>query len=407
MRANKPVKKLLLVTSNYWPENTGIGVYSTDLAENAFTQACEVQVLTGLPHYPWWKTPEEYKDLIPGSYEHNGVHVERVNHLIPVSPGALGRAQLEFSFWRHARKALRVMNSSEYDRVVAIVPTVAAALAARRFASRLNIPFYVIFQDISSAGARESGMPGAKWLGKMSEYLERRAIKGTKGIAIVSPAMSKPVRKLNSSNTPMTVIPNYSLRTASTISKREGRARLGFPENEFIFLHTGNMGFKQDLLNLVTAGNAVTRDAARIYIVGHGNQEAVIRGAILVGGNVTWLPSVADEEYPYLLAAADVLLVNERATQIAMSLPSKATSYLSSNRAILAAVPAGGASAKYLANVAYLVPAGEPAQLAAAMDELISSPEIGLQLATQGLQKFHDELSKDVAYAAYLKWLGC
>jgi glycosyltransferase involved in cell wall biosynthesis len=297
------------------------------------------------------------------------------------------------------------MNGADFERVVAIVPTVAAALAARTFAKRYSIPFFVVFQDISSTGARESGMPGAKWLGKVSEYLERRAIKGAAGAAIVSPAMAGPVSKLNSSKAPITLLPNYSLQSESKISRSEGRKRMGFAEDEIIFLHTGNMGYKQDLLNIVETSKQIENEKIKIYVVGHGNQESVVRQAITPGSKAIWLPSVSSEDYPYLLAAADVLLVNERSTQLSMSLPSKVTSYLSSNRPILAAVPADGATAKYLSGVAVLVPAGEPVRLAAAMEEIAASPEIGFKLADRGLQKFHSELSKESAYLAYLKWL--
>ena len=399
-------RKLLLINSNYWPENTGIGIYSTDLAENAFSQNYDVTVLTGLPHYPWWRIPDQFKHMVPGNYVQENVEVIRVRHVIPTSPGAIGRAQLEFSFWRNARKVLRKIRDQKFDCVVAIMPTVASGLVARHFAIKRNFYFFIVFQDISSTGARESGMPGARWLSRIGYFLEKRAIRGATGVAIVSGAMRETVTKLVSANTPITLLPNYSIHEASEISKQEARGHFNFMENEIIFLHSGNIGYKQDLLNLVQASRLVKSDSVRIYIVGHGNQETAIRDAITDQDRVTWLPSVPTEDYKFLLASADVLLVNERSTQLSMSLPSKITSYLSSNRPILAAVPEGGATAMYLATVARVVPSGNPEKLAAAIDAFVSDPKIGAELASRGLQLFHSDFSKERAYSKYLEWIS-
>jgi len=58
--------KILLVTTNFWPEPTGISVYTTDLAESLKAAGHSVSVLTSLPHYPWWKIPIEYAHLTEG-----------------------------------------------------------------------------------------------------------------------------------------------------------------------------------------------------------------------------------------------------------------------------------------------------------------------------------------------------
>jgi hypothetical protein len=71
--------KILLCTSNYWPEPTGIAIYTTDLAEYLLAQGQQVSVLTSLPHYPWWKIPEEFAHLNEGTTSRNGIEVIRAN----------------------------------------------------------------------------------------------------------------------------------------------------------------------------------------------------------------------------------------------------------------------------------------------------------------------------------------
>ena len=71
------MSRVLLVTTNYWPEPTGIAVYTTDLAESLATQGDQVTVLTSLPHYPWWRVPSEFAHLGEGTGTHNGLSIIR------------------------------------------------------------------------------------------------------------------------------------------------------------------------------------------------------------------------------------------------------------------------------------------------------------------------------------------
>ena len=43
-------KRLLLITINYWPELTGIGKYTGEMAEWLVGQGWEVRVITALPY---------------------------------------------------------------------------------------------------------------------------------------------------------------------------------------------------------------------------------------------------------------------------------------------------------------------------------------------------------------------
>ncbi|GFM99950.1 hypothetical protein Sfulv_47610 [Streptomyces fulvorobeus] len=54
-------RRVLVVSTNYAPELTGIGPYATQLAEHWAASGAGVQVLTGMPHYPSWRTDERYR----------------------------------------------------------------------------------------------------------------------------------------------------------------------------------------------------------------------------------------------------------------------------------------------------------------------------------------------------------
>ena len=106
-----------------------------------------------------------------------------------------------------------------------------------------------------------------------------------------------------------------------------------------------------------------------------------------------------------MLSAADLLLVNERTTQMEMSLPSKLTSYLYSERPVLAAVPRGGATWKFLDGVAELVEAGDPKALASKIEELSTNKRRLNELASLGLEFAVKNLNPAVGRAKYLEWV--
>jgi len=147
------MSKVLLVTTNFWPEPTGISVYTTDLAENLKANNKKVSVLTSLPHYPWWKVPVEFSYLGEGVTSHNYVEVIRAKHLVPPKMNALLRMRFETSLWWNLRRVSKGLMGKEFDVVIACMPTVAAGIVGKRTAKRLDVPFGLIVQDLSGAGA--------------------------------------------------------------------------------------------------------------------------------------------------------------------------------------------------------------------------------------------------------------
>ncbi|MEI7642558.1 MAG: glycosyltransferase, partial [Actinomycetes bacterium] len=199
---------------------------------------------------------------------------------------------------------------------------------------------------------------------------------------------------------------NYSARTIAIQDKTKSRRKFGWASDDFVVIHTGNMGAKQDLENVVLAADALTGESKiKIYLIGHGNQENNLKALCEGKSNIAVLPAVSDEDYSALLSAADLLLVNERSTQMEMSLPSKLTSYLYSERPVIATVPRGGATWKFLDGIAELVEAGNPKALADLIIELRNNPAKMEKLAMDGLAFAKANLEPSVGRAKYLEWV--
>ena len=401
------MSRVLLVTTNYWPEPTGIAVYTTDLAEALKTKNHQVTVLTSLPHYPWWKVPNEFAHLDEGVTSHNGVEVIRAKHLVPPKMNALLRMRFEFSLWWNLKRVSKRFNNNEFDVVIACMPTVAAGVIGNKIAKKFGVSFGLIVQDLSGAGAKQSGLRGGALISKVAHLVEGSALHGADSLVVVSPAMRDVVVGLGVDSKKVNQILNYSARSIDPIDKAAARKKFGWAEGEFVVIHTGNMGAKQDLENVVKAAEALGRNSViKIYVIGHGNQENTLKQLCAGKENISVMAAVSDKDYSALLSAADLLLVNERSTQMEMSLPSKLTSYLYSERPVIAAVPRGGATWKFLEGVAELVDAGDPKKLATKIEELSKNQSRLDQLAKLGSEFAVKHLGPEIGRAKYLNWVG-
>jgi glycosyltransferase involved in cell wall biosynthesis len=137
------------------------------------------------------------------------------------------------------------------------------------------------------------------------------------------------------------------------------------------------MGFKQGLENVVDAARLTAADPIlRWVLMGDGSQRVELQRSATGLPGLEFRPLCDDAEYGSVLAAADILLLNERSSVEQMSLPSKLTSYFSSGRPVAAAVRDGGATAAELvrAGAPTPVPPGDPAALVRLVGELASDP---------------------------------
>lgn len=398
--------RVLLVSTNFWPEPAGISVYATDVAKHLSGNGFDVTVLTGVPHYPWWHTPKEYLNLTEGTSVHENIQVIRGKHFIPRIFSVIQRIKFEISLWWNLSRVYNRTNSSHFDAVIAFTPTVAAGLIGKNVGRKLNIPFGVIVQDLSGLSAIQSGLKGGMLISGTVKSIENKVLSAADSVVVISPEMEEVLTLGKIDPTKVSMILNYTVGNIVKQNKDESKRYMGWKEEDFIVVHAGNMGAKQDLENVIEAAEYLLPETRiRIFIVGHGNQESKLKDKSNGKANITILPGVSDADFSTLLSAADLLLVNERNTQIDMSLPSKLTTYLCSNRPVLAAIAPGGATWRYLEGIAELVEAGKPRDLAIAIKKLASDPSLCDSMALRGEDFALANLRPEIGRKKYQDWV--
>jgi colanic acid biosynthesis glycosyl transferase WcaI len=376
---------LLIIGVNYWPETTGIGPYTTGFAEQLAAAGAIVTVATAVPHYPAWTILPAYDREGVQIETRNGVTIRRVRPRVPAKMSAFSRALFEASFALRARAAVA---STRADAVIAIVPSLAGAVLGGWTARRLKIPFGLIFQDLMGKSAEQSGMAGAGVAG-VTAAIERRLAKRANLVGVVATGFSSFLESAGVRPGKLFHLPNWChIRQATSCRVAVTRRQLGWREGWTVALHAGNMGAKQALENVIEAARVAQRTHPETHFVlmGDGSKRRELEDAGRGIANLHFLEPQPSDSFADVLAAADVLVVNERATVRDMSLPSKLTSYFSAGRPVIAAVRVDGTTAAEVqrSGAGLVVTPGSPFALVDAVAALSKRPADARTLGDRG-----------------------
>lgn len=360
-----------VVGLNYAPEPTGSAPYTAGLAEMLTEHGADVEAIVGVPHYPTWRIDPAHRRRLRSREEINGVSVRRARHFVPARQSAVSRLLWDGTFFLNAGT---MSPAKRPDLVIASTPSLSGALVGARLARRGRVPFGVVVQDLVGQAARQSGISGGGTVAAAAAKVESAALRRADQVAVVSDTFRRQVEAYGVAPGRVRLLRNWTHIAQPTRSRSEMRRALGWSEDVFVVLHTGNMGLKQDLGNVVEAARLlVGRKDVAIVLMGDGNQRAALE---MQGRDVpvlSFVDPVPADSYADALRAADLLLVNEKPTVGEMSLPSKLTSYFAVGAPVLAAVSRDGACARELEladGAAKRVDPGQPAQLVAAIDTL-------------------------------------
>jgi colanic acid biosynthesis glycosyl transferase WcaI len=396
-----------LVALNYSPEPTGIAPYADSLARGLQEAGHEVSVVTTYPHYPQWRVYEGYEGMTL-EQRVSGVRVKRLRTYVPSNPRFITRIAMEAVF------ALRAMMSSDIgkaDVIIVISPALTSLLGcvAHRRLTRGRTPIVAWVQDFYGLGIRETGLTNSSRLQRIVSAVESWALRGSDAVVAIHDSFEAHlIGELAVDAGRVSVVKNWTHvddidRTGDVPGYRERR---GWMDDDFVVVHAGNMGKKQDLRNVVRAAE-VAREAGydnlRFVFVGDGSERSAIEMAAADAINVEFHDPVPTDEFPALLASADALLLNEAPGLRGMAVPSKLTSYFFAGRPVVAATSEDTPAADEIARsgAGIRVAPGDPEGLVAALRYLHASPAIQRDLGARGREYFGSELSRGSAIARF------
>jgi glycogen(starch) synthase len=175
--------------------------------------------------------------------------------------------------------------------------------------------------------------------------------------------------------------------------------------------YVGRLAPQKDVVNLVQAFPLLATPGASLAIVGDGPDRALVERAVVatgVGDRVRMTGFVAHDRVPAILGELDVLVLPSRYEELGSVL----VEGLRAGRPIVASAVGGIPEVVRPGETGLLVPPGEPAALAAAVDRVLTEPGLAATLAVgarRAAAGYHwDELARSVlsAYRAAARVAG-
>ena len=392
--------RLLVVGSSYAPEETGIAPYTTGLAEHMVGRGHDVTVITGMPSYPQWRVYPEYRGLLRKRERCGAVEVRRIRGYVPHRQSTIRRGLFEASFLLGGLTQLAMPRP---DVVLGVVPALGGGVLAGLAARRFSRPYGLVFQDLTAPAAAQSGIAGGGRAVRPVSLAEGWTARGAAAVGVVAEGFRPYLESLGVDPGRIHRVRNWMHVEEPKLDRVTIRQRLDLPQDAVVCLHAGNMGYKQGLDNVVECARLAAGADPRLLFVlmGDGNQRPLLvklaqRYRLQ---NLRFLPIQPAELFSSVLAAADVLLVNQRASVVNMSLPGKLTSYFASGRPVVAAVASESETAREMLDTetGVVVPADQPGLLLDAVRELLADPARQDRFGAAGRRYAHTTLSAEQA----------
>ena len=327
-------KKITIIGINYYPEDTAIGLYTSQLANYYFSKGIEVTVITGFPYYPAWKINSEYKSKKKFHKESiNGINVLRYKQYVPKNPTFLKRILhlLDFSFGT----MINIFKIKETDVVLCIVPFIGSVFLGKLLSKLKKSKLWVHIQDFEFDAVSDSNIIESKanksLFFKLLFWIESKLLNSADIISTISNSM---MLKLDGKNLPLEkrkLLPNWV--DVNFINPDKFNEHEYLKSHKFKILYSGNIGEKQDWIFFLKLVESLDEEVdIEFVVVGNGSKREWLEAKMSNSKNIHFHNPVAYNELSNLLCSADLHILFQKKDVIDTVMPSKILAMMASQK---------------------------------------------------------------------------
>jgi putative colanic acid biosynthesis glycosyltransferase WcaI len=322
---------ITLIGVNFYPEDTAIGLYSTQMAEYLAQKGYKINVITGFPYYPQWAIKDEYKSKSKLYKEttHNNITVYRYRQYVPKNPTFLKRIIHLTDFT--IGSLVNCFKIKKTDLVIAIVPFTTSIFLGWLLKKRLKAKLWTHIQDFEFDAALESGISKKdnNLLFKALFKLEKKLLDTTDVSSTISHLM---VDKLKTKTKTKTYyFPNWI--NTDTKESKERTTHSFFNRDKFKILYSGNIGDKQDweFFRVFVLALKQYKDV-EVCVVGHGAKREWLLSKTQNINYLKIFEPVSLKELKSLLNSADLHILFQKDNILDTVMPSKILGMMASGK---------------------------------------------------------------------------
>ena len=369
--------RILIVGINYAPELTGIGKYTSEMAEWLGALGHEIRIIASPPYYPEWRIGYGYSAWKYSNEVRGGVRIWRCPIWIPTRQTGRNRLLHLTSF---ALSSLPILVRQIFWRphvIFAVEPALSCAPASWACAKIAGSKSWLHVQDFEVDAAFELGILRKQRLRSIVSKAESQLMRRFDRVSAISENMA--TRLIQKKVMPEKVIlfPNWiesqSIYPLSQVSSY--RAKLGIDSETCVALYSGNMGEKQGLEIVLDAARILRSKVNLLFVLcGDGAARKRLMQLAMDLPNVRWISLQPLEKLNDLLNLADVHLLPQKAGVADLVMPSKLLGMLASGRPVLVTADPETQLAKMVSLCGKVVEPGNTSQFAQELEALARAP---------------------------------
>ena len=319
-------KNITFISLNYAPEDSAIGLYSSQWVEFLESNGHNVTVVTAFPYYPQWEIYRDYKSKPLFFKEIIGqTTILRYKQYVPKTPTFIKRIVHLIDFTLGS--FVNLFKIKKCDLVIAVVPFTSSAFLGWIQKKRFNAKLWVHIQDFEFDAALQTGVSKKtnalfSILFKIESWILNRA---TVGSTISHSMLDKLSQKTKSSTF---YLPNWI--DQNTIDPLIAIPHNYTKSNKITLLYSGNIGDKQDWDSFIEFCNDLDKNRYDVIIVGDGAKKEWVLENTSNFSNVTYYPPVPYNELSDLLCSTDIHLLFQKPDLLDTVMPSKVLGMMAS-----------------------------------------------------------------------------
>jgi colanic acid biosynthesis glycosyl transferase WcaI len=375
--------KIVLYSVNFWPEPTGIGKYSGEMAAWLIEQGHSVRVVAAPPYYPAWKCDPSYAWPPYRREKWKGVDVWRAPLWVPKSPGGASRILHLLSFAFTSFPIVLFQAIWRPDLVITVAPAFVCAPAGWLTARLCGARCWLHLQDFEVDVAFKMGLLKNRLLQVLVLRMERFILQRFDDVSSISDRMVARLRHKGVAAERTHYFPNWVdiSRIKPTIVSNAYRRQLGIAEEAFVVMFSGSFGGKQGLMILPSAARLLAHRKDIVFVVcGTGVMQSKLEEAAAGLPNMRILPLQPLERLGEFFCMADIHVLPQSPGAADLVLPSKLSGMLASGRPVIATCDAGTEIAEVIATCGLVIAPEDGPALAAAICRLEADPSARREL---------------------------
>lgn len=322
------IKYITFISLNYAPEDSAIGLYSTQWVDFLRESGYEVTVVTAFPYYPKWEISKEYKQKKTFLKEDlNGTTVLRYKQYVPKNPSFLKRIihLSDFTFGSF----FNLFKIKECDLVISIVPFTTSVFLGYIQKKRFKVKLWTHIQDFEFDAALQTGVGNNKnFIFSLLFKLEKWLFSKSDVASTISYSMLN--RLSEKTNAEQFFLPNWI--DNEKINPENSKKHRYLDSEKIKILYSGNIGDKQDWDVFIQFCKDIDKKKYEIVVVGDGSKKEWVCNEILPFENVNYYPPVPFKELSDLLCSADVHILFQKPDVIDTVMPSKVLGMMASTK---------------------------------------------------------------------------